>query len=94
MTENPYKSPRAYGYTESRKRRSLRGLSGPLLVFGVVFFVVAMSMSAMTVAPEMVRTLAYITAATGIASLLCFGLAFLAFSRSKRANGRDKEEDV
>ena len=86
MTENPYKSPQADGYADSPKRRSPRGLSGPLLVFGTVLFIVAVSTSAMSFVPEAEETHAYITGATGIASLLCFGLVLLAFSRREPPN--------
>ncbi len=87
MTENPYKSPKTYGYIELRGRTSR--LSGPLLLLSTSSFIVALSTSAVSVAPGhewLPIGLLVISAVFAVFGLICLGSSFHLYRRLKQTN--------
>ena len=91
MTENPYKSPKACGYMDPRKR--YYRLSGPLLLLSTLSLIMTaatiMAVGAMYVAPEheWLRIAALvISAASAVFGLICLGLSFHLYRRLKQTN--------
>ena len=91
MTENPYESPKTYGYMDPRKR--YYRLSGPLLLLSTLSFIMTaatiMAVGAMYVAPEhewLRITALVISTASAAFGLICFGFSFYLYRRLKQTN--------